>query len=339
MDLSRLSDGLSGLSALAQMPRWRLALPSALTGLVAFSFTLLIFGAATYTAMIPTMSASSSWARTVIKQFVGTASNDSEDANDKQAAADSANASAPADAKAAGRGSSAQSAGAVGSPTSIAGVTAAAVKTAQEAESKTSGSPDTNANQGSGSTGTSSPKPTTPNGGSNGGNSGTAGTSGSGSGGSGSGGQADPSIQRPSEAEENRLHEMLVSRKSALDALVGEANSCSADFTRDSLSTDTAAREQHRRKAAALAQKLWAGYVAVRDEAGITNGNRWQAAQGHLIAMYRTLAQYVECLESAWELNLAYPDPAGHEAEFTGPIEQGKGYLAEYNTAAGQLRL
>lgn len=153
----------------------------------------------------------------------------------------------------------------------------------------------------------------------------------------------DPLNGYPTEAEEQATHARFSAKANAASGFVTKANAVASAFASDASSASLDARLSRQRTCTALSSQLWSEYYSVRDTP-LTNRSRYKKAQENLIGMYRCLAQYVDTYGSAWELNVAFEDPAGHEADYMGPINSnGAGsqnrYLKEYYTWQGGLSL
>lgn len=129
----------------------------------------------------------------------------------------------------------------------------------------------------------------------------------------------DPFTKVPTEAEESRTRAALAPLASAAPGYKSQVDACAASFSADQ-HADLSVRLSHQRVCASLSSQLWDNYYTVRDSIIVSNNSRYKSDQEKLIAMYRCLAEYLGTYESAWARNVAYDDPAGHEADYLAPV-------------------
>lgn len=155
-------------------------------------------------------------------------------------------------------------------------------------------------------------------------------------------GEDDPFTKVPTEAEEAEFRAFLVNKESLAEGYLAEVNACVADFDADCYAS-LSVRQGHQRTCDALSSKLLTEYLSVRDHIH-SNYSRYADDNSYLIAMFRCLGQYLATYENAWERNVTYEDPTGHESDFMAPIQSdGAGsanvHLAEYYRWKGELSL
>ena len=281
--------GMARFSSIASQfarQRRRLALPSALIGLVVFSFTLLGFGSIVYTAALPSLVAAAeqtsegAYSRIVSGDMLGDLSlGASGGASD-------------------GSGSGVLPNVTLGNPNSgTAGLGNVDI------------SSDVTADDGAGS----DQDPSTPeNPGQPGENPG--GGSGGSEGGGGSGGSQNP----PDPEREEQTYRLLQEKADALSGYMAQVNACVEDFNEDNLAS-MEVRLAHQRSCDALISRLFGEFTSLLNSPPV-NGSRYGQAYGSLVGMYRCLTSYVSTISSAWTLNVAFDDPASHQDEFMKPI-------------------
>ena len=120
----------------------------------------------------------------------------------------------------------------------------------------------------------------------------------------------------PSAEEETAFHAFLAEKASAIPGYVGQVNACTSTFESTCQSASLSARRANRDSCAALTQRLFSEYIAVRDYVR-SNNSQYCDEQARLIGAYRCLMSYADCYLDAWIANVGYEDPHGHAAEFT----------------------
>ena len=325
---------LPNLTKPATRRRLRSLLPSAMMGLVTFSFTLLFVGAAAYTVSLPSLmkdpegksfvlldaagrtagsSASGMWTSLFRQMLFG------EDA--------------------AGGGSSAKtdsgtSAGSVGSMTGIS-LSGFMNGTVADVETKKD---EANAGQTPGSdTGKTDPDPpepdapSTPDDGKD--------DTGKDDTGKDDTGKDDGKDDKPgtelSEADKE-FRQWMLGRLTRLDELAAEVNSLTEEFNRCALSTDLATRQAAAARVEKANETIWVEFSKTLNGHATPAGTQLADQRSRLIGSYRCLRDYLGCLDDAWSSNLDFADPSQHVSEFMQPLtetmnESGQNkYLAEY---------
>ena len=315
---------LPNLTKPATRRRLRSLLPSAMMGLVTFSFTLLFVGAAAYTVSLPSLmkdpegksfvlldaagrtagsSASGMWTSLFRQMLFG------EDA--------------------AGGGSSAKtdsgtSAGSVGSMTGIS-LSGFMNGTVADVETKKD---EANAGQTPGSdTGKTDPDPPEPD---------APSTPDDGKDDTGKDdGKDDKPGTELSEADKE-FRQWMLGRLTRLDELAAEVNSLTEEFNRCALSTDLATRQAAAARVEKANETIWVEFSKTLNGHATPAGTQLADQRSRLIGSYRCLRDYLGCLDDAWSSNLDFADPSQHVSEFMQPLtetmnESGQNkYLAEY---------
>lgn len=308
-------------------------MPSALMGLVAFSFTLLVFGGIVYSAALPSLIVASQQTSdgallaSIFQSWM--AGDGAADAQDGTAAEADGKAEGSGTEAAQGKGAAADSPSPVGggftlSGTSLQGMIASATGSSGGSETEK------------------------PEEGGTGGSSGGGGSSEGGSGnqgGSGGGSEENPSTpEEPDPAEEQAFYEFLLGKAQLIDGYVAEVNACVADFNTDCLNPSRSVRESHARACDDLSNRLFAEYSATVNYVPRSNYSKYNDAHERLIAMFRTLGAYTGSVQDAWDASLKYEDPAAHADEVTAAINrdnvngQNK-YLTEFQQWASGFTL
>lgn len=320
---------LPNLTKPATRRRLRSLLPSAMMGLVTFSFTLLFVGAAAYTVSLPSLmkdpegksfvlldaagrtagsSASGMWTSLFRQMLFG------EDA--------------------AGGGSSAKtdsgtSAGSVGSMTGIS-LSGFMNGTVADVETKKD---EANAGQTPGSdTGKTDPDPPEPD-------APSTPDDGKDDTGKDDTGKDDGKDDKPgtelSEADKE-FRQWMLGRLTRLDELAAEVNSLTEEFNRCALSTDLATRQAAAARVEKANETIWSEFSKTLNGHSIPAGSQLMDQRSRLVGSYRCLRDYLGCLDDAWSSNLDFADPSQHVSEFMQPLtetmnESGQNkYLAEY---------
>ena len=128
-----------------------------------------------------------------------------------------------------------------------------------------------------------------------------------------------PFSKVPTAEDEERVRALLQPLASAAPGYKSQVDACVASFEADQ-HADLSVRLSHQRTCESLRKKLWANYIAARDSMIVSSQSRYKRDQGKLIAMYRCLTEYLGTYENAWARNVAYADPAGHEADYMAPV-------------------
>lgn len=281
------------LAAKTARRRYRAALPSALMGLVAFSFTLLFFGAAVYTAALPSMVESAKVTyQEVAQEREEEAAEQAEEGADAEAAAGESSQVSENDTLTLG--------GASGTGISLSGAssaTAGDLKTdsgstsTDKKNSASSSKTDSSANKGSSASGGSS---------SNSGNSGNSGTT-------------------LDQEKEQELYDFLYAKAEALPGYVDQVNACVQTFNNDALAASQSTRASDQTSCEALYTALF-GQRAAFGRIGVQAGSQYTKQYNQLVGMYRCLSSYVDVINQSWTINIQYADPSAHVDEFMDPI-------------------
>ena len=305
-------------------------LPSAMMGLVTFSFTLLFVGAAAYTVSLPSLmkdpegksfvlldaagrtagsSASGMWTSLFRQMMFG------EDA--------------------AGRGSSSEAgsgtgAGSAGSMTGIS-LSGLMNTTVADAEAKKD---EANAGQtpGSGADKTD-PVPSAPD---------TPSKPDEGKDDTGKDdGKDDGKEDQPDDglsAEDRKFREWMLGRLARVDEIAVEVNSLTEAFNRDAVNGSLTVRKEDAAKASSVASLCYSEWAKTLNGYRTPQGSKLSLQKGQLISMYRNLYYYSGTLEEAWGSNINFEDPSQHVETFMTPLTQSMGpngqnkYLTEYST-------
>lgn len=297
--MPRLSSFLKRRSLL----RARLAMPAALVGLVAFSFTLLALGTSVYTAVLPSMLA----------EAQDGAASDGEGAS---AGASNADGAQPT-GESGKQGSAANGA----STAEVAGATKAS-KAAAATTAKTSGA---SKDQGGDNQDAAS-------------DSGKGASAGNASSGSNSG-TADPApAPNPGPSTEDQeldrqLREFLVSKAN----LAGDyASRVSAQMTAFDASADAATCLAAANECDVLSTNLASEWAAVMNSTLGSSLGTYDQSRGTVIGMYRCLSSAMDALAYAWRASaVAEPD----YDDINATIDIANGYVDDYNAYVGQLAL
>ena len=320
---------LPNLTKPATRRRLRSLLPSAMMGLVTFSFTLLFVGAAAYTVSLPSLmkdpegksfvlldaagrtagsSASGMWTSLFRQMLFG------EDA--------------------AGGGSSVKtdsgtSAGSVGSMTGISlsgfmNGTVADVETKKD-EANAGQTPGSDADK-------TDPEPSAPD-------TPSKPDDGKDDTGKDDTGKDDGKDDKPglelSEADKE-FRQWMLGRLTRLDELAAEVNSLTEEFNRCALSTDLVTRQAAAARVEKANETIWTEFSKTLNGHSIAAGSQLMDQRSRLVGSYRCLRDYLGCLDAAWSSNLDFADPSQHVNEFMQPLtetmnESGQNkYLAEY---------
>lgn len=314
------------------------ALPSALMGLVAFSFTLVVFGAAVYTMVIPSLVAanqhgiSDSLLFSVLEAIAGgdgaaTGWEDAEPGGQSDGKGTD-DATVEPDAEASGSEASRRPS------ISLNGMSLLGI--AQTAAGEKPGSGQT--------------KPERPDD-----EQGSQQDPGAGSGGQQGGsddvddeGQSDEPAPNPEPdpVKEQAFYEFLVGKAQLIEGYLAEVNACVDAFNTDCTNASLDVRIAHQKQCEALEARLVNEYLEVRDRplSEIPEHTQYRDEQGSLTGMFRCLCGYVGTIRNAWTLNVAFEDPAAHVDEFMSAIyaDESNGvnkYLAEFQQIANGFEL
>lgn len=292
------------------------ALPSSLMGLVAFSFTLLVFSAVVYTSSLPGLVMARARAGEdglfpVIAQALfgddgglGTGSQKDE-------------ADGSADEGSVSKSSSNKSGAANRPGFTLGGAVLQGVgKPAGGAQGSKPGDSD-KPGEGDGSGKPDGGDPDVPG---DGGGSGDGNSDGSGGDGDGGDGQ-QPEEPRPTPEEEQAAYEFLLGKAQTIDGYVAEVNACVASFNQDSLASSST-RKSHKATCDALSARLFNDFATTLNTTLVKPGSAYSSAKGSLIGMFRCLLEYLGTIQEAWDINVGFDDPAAHVDEFMFPINR-----------------
>lgn len=301
----RIRRAQGGETAAVVTPRGRRvrrgSVPSALIGLVTFSFVLVVISAAAYTISLPALISatrsdiSDSFFSALVNALVRDASGD-ESAESAQGAGDGASTAGTQDS-ATGQ-----------QDTSRAPVTIGGVSIDRLISDITTGASDAGGDSGT------NDSPNQP---------------------SGDPGETDPGDPAPDpEPEpdpdpapdidpevEQQIYEYLLARAQSIEGYVGEVNACVTSFNQNCMAPlDT--RLACLRECEWLYQRLYGEFAdMLNNQLTIpASKSRYKDAYVDLIAMYRCLFSYLSTIGSAWTANVAFENPAEHVDEFMAPI-------------------
>lgn len=290
------------IMAKAALLRGKLSMPSALVGLVVFSFTLLVLGATVYTSALPSLFGQAAAARDAEPAAQGSA--EGEDVG--EGAGEGADASAASDAAKAGV--------AVSAGAKARGATAAA--SAKNAEGTASDTSVSGAAQGAGGSSASG-----------------SGTSGGGSSSGGSGAvdsDPTPGIDQDKEA---KLYNLLVAKANGLDGLVGRA---SAQMSAFDASADAATCSSRANECAMLSSQLLGEMSSILNSGYFQNGTSYRAPYESLVAMHRCLYQAMDALASGWQAAGSSSPDTGY---INSCVDAANARMDEYNRYAAGFSL
>ena len=308
----------------ARRLRWQAGVPASMTALALFSFTLLVGGVAGYVSTIPGLlyeppvpslvPLGLAFASTDDAAKLSVVSSDGRSRNvgpvDQQQVAEQNAVSAALGLGAFGGVLGAGSL-AAGSPS---GAVDASFTKAVEASKNPSSSAASNAGSNSGS---SSSSGSGSGAGAAGGDS-TAG--GSSSGGSASGGSSEtPSPSGPSEAEEAQVHALLVDHLNRVNTYVSRLNAAIGSFGSDALHGSLDVRQADYDECSAIDSQTLTDFLMLRNY-DCPEGSRWADQKGNLQRAYIALDQALTPYYDAWNLNLAYANPADGYNRWMEPI-------------------
>lgn len=310
-------DSQSRMKTLFKRLSRRLALPSVLMGLVVFSFTLLFFGAAVYTAALPSLIADAEQSNGAYSQI---ASGALLEALTETPGNTSSQGDTDTDSSHQGRATS--SGRAVSGVSGVTnGVSTPTTSTDDSTDSDSESNPDKSPDSTNPPDDEEEPGP--------GADDNEPGTPPD-EGGSGND-EPDDTVN------DQQDYEFLLAKFQAIDSeggYIDQINACTAAFEQDMFASADV-RSEHLYRCDAINAELTNHYIALRNRLGSMSSHN-SAAAGKLLAMYRCLSGYLDTLSEAWKANLSYEDPSAHVDEFMQPIwndevnGQNK-YLTEFN--------
>ena len=271
------------------------ALPSALIALVAFSFTLLGFGAAVYTATLPGLVAARSdgMSEGLLSSIIAGLTKEAP-TSDADAAQQEDGAAAASEAPTAGAGG--VSLGGI----SLEGIMGAAGSSDAQGEAGGQGQQG-GSQDGGGSTGPSQPDtPSEPDSG------------------SGSGDQGD--IPDPTPEQVQEIYDTLLAKSQLIESYAAEVNACVSAFYEDCLNPSLDVRLARQRTCDALGSRLFSEYATLLNPPIYIQNTPYLEAWGNLVGMYRCLGDYSGTISEAWEINVSFEDPSAHVDEFMAPV-------------------
>lgn len=320
--------------------RLRSLLPSAMMGLVTFSFTLLFVGAAAYAVSLPSLmkdpegksfvlldaaghtagsSASGMWTSLFRQMMFG---EDAEGAED---------------------GSTAKAGASTGSAGSMTGISLSGLMSGTVANVETK-KDEANSGQTPGSDADKTdPEPSAPDTPSKpddgkddtGKDDGGKDDSGKDDSGKDDTGKDDKPGLELSEADKE-FRQWMLGRLTRLDELAAEVNSLTEEFNRCALTTDLATRQAAAARVEKANETIWSEFSKTLNGHSTPAGSQLMDQRSRLVGSYRCLRDYLGCLDAAWSSNLDFADPSQHVSEFMQPLtetmnESGQNkYLAEY---------
>ena len=143
---------------------------------------------------------------------------------------------------------------------------------------------------------------------------------GSSSGGSASGGSSEtPSPSGPSEAEEARVHALLVDHLNRVNTYVSRLNAAIGSFGSDALHGSLDVRQADYDECSAIDSQTLTDFLMLRNY-DCPEGSRWTDQKGNLQRAYIALDQALTPYYDAWNLNLAYANPADGYNRWMEPI-------------------
>ncbi|WP_302717667.1 hypothetical protein [uncultured Senegalimassilia sp.] len=314
----------------ARRLRWQAGVPASMTALALFSFTLLVGGVAGYVSTIPGLlyeppvpslvPLGLAFASTDDAAKLSVVSSDGPSRNvgpvDQQEIAEQNAVSAALGLGVFGGVLGAGSL-AAGSPS---GAVDASFAKAVEASKTPSSSAASNAGSNSGSSASSGSGSGAAGGGGSGATGGDSTAGGSSSGGSASGGSSEtPTPSGPSEAEEAQVHALLVDHLNRVNTYVSRLNAAIGSFGSDALHGSLDVRQADYDECSAIDSQTLTDFLMLRNY-DCPEGSRWTDQKGNLQRAYIALDQALTPYYDAWNLNLAYANPADGYNRWMEPI-------------------
>lgn len=143
---------------------------------------------------------------------------------------------------------------------------------------------------------------------------------GSSSGGSASGGSSEtPTPSGPSEAEEAQVHALLVDHLNRVNTYVSRLNAAIGSFGSDALHGSLDVRQADYDEYSAIDSQTLTDFLMLRNY-DCPEGSRWTDQKGNLQRAYIALDQALTPYYDAWNLNLAYANPADGYNRWMEPI-------------------
>ena len=316
--------------------RLRSLLPSAMMGLVTFSFTLLFVGAAAYAVSLPSLMKDPEGKSFVLLDAAG------------RTAGSSASGMWTSlfrqmmfgeDAEGAESGSTAKAGAGTGSAGSMTGISLSGLMSGTVANVETK-KDEANSGQTPGSdadkTDPEPSAPDTPSKPDDGKDDTGKDDGGKDDSGKDDTGKDDKPGLELSEADKE-FRQWMLGRLTRLDELAAEVNSLTEEFNRCALTTDLATRQAAAARVEKANETIWSEFSKTLNGHSIPAGSQLMDQRSRLVGSYRCLRDYLGCLDAAWSSNLDFADPSQHVSEFMQPLtetmnESGQNkYLAEYS--------
>lgn len=305
-------------------------LPSAMMGLVTFSFTLLFVGAAAYTVSLPSLMKDPEGKSFVLLDAAGRTAGSSASGmwtslfRQMMFGEDAAGEGSSSEA---GSGTGAGSAGSM-TGISLSGLmnTTVADAEAKKDEANVGQTPGSGADK-------TDPAPSAPD---------TPSKPDEGKDDTGKDdGKDDGKEDQPDDglsAEDRKFREWMLGRLARVDEIAVEVNSLTEAFNRDAVNGSLTVRKEDAAKASSVASLCYSEWAKTLNGYRTPQGSKLSLQKGQLISMYRNLYYYSGTLEEAWGSNINFEDPSQHVETFMTPLTQSMGpngqnkYLTEYST-------
>ena len=309
----------------ARRLRWKPGITRPMMALSAASFALMVAGVGSYVSAIPAVVSdkpsavvipleSALWLDGQMREVQAGPVGSTRAVGPVTIEASRVNAAAPDAASALGLGSSSGALGVASltGATAVSSVDSSFARAQQIAggDSTASGSASTSASTSSGGSGSASGSGSGSSGGASDASGGTGG-SGAGSenaGGSGTG--SAPTPAPPTAEQEAAAYAVLVDHQARVNAYVVRLNNAVAAFNNDCMSTSRPLRQSDYNECAAIDSQTLTDFLLLRNSNAFAEGSRWQEQKGNLQRAYIALDEYLTVIYSAWQLNLAYENPA-----------------------------
>ena len=139
-------------------------------------------------------------------------------------------------------------------------------------------------------------------------------------------------------AEDRKFREWMLGRLARVDEIAVEVNGLTEAFNRDAINGSLTVRKEDAAKASSVASLCYSEWVKTLNGYLTPQGSKLSLQKGQLISMYRNLYYYSGTLEEAWSININFEDPSQHVDTFMTPLTQSMGpngqnkYLTEYST-------
>lgn len=297
-------------------------MPSAMTGLVAFSITLLLLGTSLYTAALPTMVTTSKQDGELTPDEMQAALTEAQSSLADDGSWPSTAEAAPDGNEAAGDAQEGSGSSALGGSTlnELSGLSGGGSLDGQT-DASASGQPQNNQADSSQQGGTEgggsvspapAPQPSDPD---------------------------DPPTPDYDAEKDQRFHAYLVQKAQSLDGYVSEANACASAFQADALTGSLSQRQANLRAVDSLESRVFNDFAAVVNTTEYQNSTKWQASYEALIVCYRLLYEYLSSYHDAWTINVGYEDPSAHVDEFMAPVSEANGKLASFRDYSAKVVL